>query len=61
MLTLYPHFKDLLSLQQACMHPNAQTTEWIILSSIYLITVTWYKTMNTSKPTGLAKNTALQK
>ena len=60
--TLYPHFKDLLSLQQACMYPNAQTTEWnILLSKYHIYLNTWYTKLNTSKKQGIAKITTLQK
>ena len=50
-----------ISLQQACMHPYAQTTEWnILLSKWHIYLNTWYTKLNTSKQ-GVTKSTALQK
>ena len=52
-----------ISLQQACMHPYAQTTEWNILLSKWHIYCkhmhAWYTKLNTSKQS-VTKNTALQ-
>ena len=36
-LNLVPHLQESSSLQQACMHPNVQATEWNIPLSKYHI------------------------